>query len=335
MALTKAFILLAGLVFIAACSSVEAETPPLAYTIPIMAPTLPIPPMPPTPIEVEEILVEDLREIVPDTLTILTPQGQKTWEVLNKDGINYVHVNDFTAALPGYVEIPTTLVDGDYIPLAQTAAALDIRVERLVGEGVLVLEAMAPPATTVVFKAQPIPLEIQEQITGVTYHPNPHLSFEDLAYLTVTHVDFQGHRRHGHLIVGAHIAEEVLDIFRDIYEAAFPIARIRLIDYYLANDYFSMADNNSSAFNFRYIANTTRLSRHAWGMAIDINPIQNPVIIRGEVWPELGNNYLDRGDIRSGMIVPGDAVYNAFTSRGWIWGGHWSVPIDYHHFERR
>ena len=137
------------------------------------------------------------------------------------------------------------------------------------------------------------------------------------------------------MIVAEEIGQEVLDIFKEIYESRFPIYSIKLIDYFDAIDYYSLAANNSSAFNFRYIAGTTRLSRHAFGMAIDINPIQNPYIRHGNILPEAGNEYLDRENIRPGMIIPGDVVYNAFVSRGWTWGGHWTDPIDYHHFEKR
>jgi hypothetical protein len=70
-------------------------------------------------------------------------------------------------------------------------------------------------------------------------------------------------------------------------------------------------------------------------MAIDINPVQNPYLRGDTIWPAAGVAYLDRGDVRPGMIVPGCVVYQAFTSRGWTWGGHWRSPVDYHHFERR
>jgi len=186
-----------------------------------------------------------------------------------------------------------------------------------------------------IFTAEPLPYHIIQQITGVSFHQNSHFDYCHLAYLTITHVDFYGYSRHGHIIVAASIADEVLDIFQEIYEYRFPIAGMRLIDYYYALDDYSMAANNSVGFNFRYIAGTTTLSRHAWGMAIDINPIQNPFIRGDVILPVAGRYYLDRSDIRPGMIIPGDVVYRAFTSRGWIWGGHWRVPIDYHHFERR
>ena len=147
--------------------------------------------------------------------------------------------------------------------------------------------------------------------------------------------NFDGEYTIGNLIVAAEIADEVLDIFQEIFDGRFPIHSIRLIDYFNASDYLSMAANNSHSFNFRYIAGTNRISRHGFGMAIDINPIQNPYIRGGTIWPAAGAEYLNRSYVRPGMIIEGDVVYTAFTSRGWIWGGHWTTPRDYHQFERR
>ncbi|MCL2378662.1 MAG: M15 family metallopeptidase [Defluviitaleaceae bacterium] len=188
---------------------------------------------------------------------------------------------------------------------------------------------------TPIFKREPLPEHIIQQITGVTFHETTPFGYDYLTYLTVTHVNFIGESVLGHLIVAASIGYEVLDIFREIYEGGFPIYSIKLIDYFDASDYLSMAANNSHAFNFRYIAGTTIISRHGFGMAIDINPVQNPYIREDVIWPAAGAEYLDRSYVRPGMIVPGGVAYNAFMSRGWIWGGYWTLPRDYHHFERR
>ena len=188
---------------------------------------------------------------------------------------------------------------------------------------------------TPIFTSEPLPEHIIEQITGITFHEDTPFDHSFLAYLTVTHANFEGESTIGHLIVAAEISDEVLDIFREIYEYRFPIYSIKLIDYFDASDYLSMAANNSHAFNFRYIAGTTIISRHGFGMAIDINPIQNPYIRGDTIWPAAGAVYLDRNYVRPGMIIRGDVVYRAFTSRGWTWGGNWNVPRDYHHFERR
>ncbi|MCL2406253.1 MAG: M15 family metallopeptidase [Defluviitaleaceae bacterium] len=188
---------------------------------------------------------------------------------------------------------------------------------------------------TPIFTSEPLPEHIIQLITGVTFHETTPFGYDYLTYLTVTHVNFYGESVLGHLIVAASIGYEVLDIFREIYEGGFPIHSIKLIDYFEASDYLSMAANNSHAFNFRYIAGTTTISRHGFGVAIDINPVQNPYIRGDTIWPAAGVEYLDRTYVRPGMIVPGDVVYNAFMSRGWTWGGYWTWPRDYHHFERR
>jgi len=186
-----------------------------------------------------------------------------------------------------------------------------------------------------IFTSQPLPDDIIDQIDGITFHDNTPFDHSFLSYLTVTHINFYGEPTIGHLIVAQEIGDEVLEIFQEIFEYGFPIYSIRLIDYFDAIDYDSMAANNSHAFNFRYIAGTNVISRHGFGMAIDINPIQNPYIRGDTIWPAAGAYYLDRDNVRPGMIVPGSVVYYAFINRGWTWGGHWQSPIDYHHFERR
>jgi len=186
-----------------------------------------------------------------------------------------------------------------------------------------------------VFTSEPLPEHIIAFITGVTFREYTPFTHCFLTYLTITFVDFYGEDRIGHMIVAAEIGDEVLEIFQEIYESGFPIYSMQLIDYFDAIDYYSLTANNSSAFNFRYIANTSTLSRHAFGMAIDINPIQNPYVRGDNVLPAAGRPYLDRTYVRPGMITSGDVVYQAFTSRGWIWGGTWTSPRDYHHFERR
>ena len=186
-----------------------------------------------------------------------------------------------------------------------------------------------------IFTMQPLPDHIIRLIDGSSFHAEVPFGFDFLTYLTISHRDFEGNLQQGHMIVAEEIGKEVLEIFEEIFHANFPIERMRLIDFYNALDYYSMADNNSVAFNFRTIAGTNILSRHAFGMAIDINPIQNPYIRGDIIWPADGIEYIDRENIRPGMITPGCPVYTAFISRGWIWGGNWTSPRDYHHFERR
>lgn len=224
----------------------------------------------------------------------------------------------------------------EYYNLRDIANHFNLRVFWVGTRDTIIIETKDNTAEgTPIFKAEPLPYDIIQIIRGSSFHDNTHFGYDFLSYLTISYIDFSGTHRIGNMIVAQEISEEVLDIFREIFEYGFPIYRMRLIDFYNAEDYLSMADNNSVSFNYRVIAGTNRRSRHAYGMAIDINPVQNPYIRGNTIWPAEGEKYLNRNDVRKGMIIPGDIVYNAFTSRGWTWGGHWSNPIDYHHFERR
>ena len=204
-------------------------------------------------------------------------------------------------------------------------------VEEVEEDGVEEVLYIAPEP---IFTKEPLPDHIIDLITGVSFHENTPFDYDALTYLTITYADFDDQSRVGHMIVAAEIGDEVLDIFRDIYAARFPIYQMRLIDYFGADDTASMDANNSHAFNFRYIAGTDVISRHGFGMAIDINPIQNPYLRGSNIQPAAGKPYLDRENVRPGMIVPGDLVHTAFISRGWIWGGDWTTLLDFHHFEK-
>jgi len=160
---------------------------------------------------------------------------------------------------------------------------------------------------------------------------------EDLRYLHVLHVDLAGETHEGEIIVNRHIADTVLDIFRQLYEAGYPIEKIRLVDEYDADDETSMRDNNSSSFNFRFISHTTKVSKHGLGLAIDINTLYNPYtkVVDGEriIEPATGEPYLDRAADFPYKIDHDDLAYKLFTEAGFEWGGDWTDRKDYQHFE--
>lgn len=180
--------------------------------------------------------------------------------------------------------------------------------------------------------------ETKSRINGKSYGDNCDLPYEELRYLRVLYHDFDDGTRIGELIVNRTIAQDILDIFRELYEIDYPIGRMVLIDEYDADDERSMSDNNSSAFNYRYIAGTTRLSKHSLGFAIDINPRYNPYIttIDGKqtILPENGTEYADRTKDCPYYIRKGDPCYEAFISRGFTWGGDWENSKDYQHFQK-
>ena len=155
-----------------------------------------------------------------------------------------------------------------------------------------------------------------------------------LSYLKISYWGFDDKVHVGEMIVNKKVADEVIDIFKELYDAKYKIEKIKLIDEYNADDEKSMEDNNSSAFCYRKIANSSNLSNHAKGLAIDINPLYNPYIVGNSISPENAKKYADRSKSDSRYIKKGDVVYNAFIKRGWTWGGSWSNKKDYQHFEK-
>jgi hypothetical protein len=117
-----------------------------------------------------------------------------------------------------------------------------------------------------------------------------------------------------------------------MYDARFQINRLEPVDAYGGSDDRSMEANNSSAFNCRRVAGTTRWSEHAYGTAIDLNPVQNPYVRGDRVDPPAGEGWRNRDSKTPGMVTDDDAVVRAFQSQGWGWGGHWSAGKDYQHF---
>lgn len=160
----------------------------------------------------------------------------------------------------------------------------------------------------------------------------------DLRHLTVTYLGFDGRAHRGELVVNADIAEDVVRVFATLYAERFPIERMLLIDDYGGDDDASMAGNNTSGFNCRAVAGTDRWSDHAYGRAIDINPVQNPYVVGGEARPSGAADFVtvDRSAGAAGapgVIREGDAVRTAFDDIGWEWGGVYPEP-DYQHFSR-
>jgi hypothetical protein len=180
-----------------------------------------------------------------------------------------------------------------------------------------------------------IPANVQDKITGVSFNKRTPVKMSDLSYVKVRYIGFDNKEHMGELIIHKKLSKEVLAIFEELYQRKFPIEKIRLIDEYKGSDNLSMRDNNTSAFNTRVIAGKIKLSSHSYGMAIDINPLQNPEVQGNKVSPGNAKSYVDRQIIRQGMIIKDDICYNAFKKRGWSWGGEWKSKNDYQHFEKK
>lgn len=180
---------------------------------------------------------------------------------------------------------------------------------------------------------------IKVRIEGKSYGKDCDVPYEELRYVSVTYYGFDGDPHSGELIVNKAIAEDIVAIFKELYEAKYPIERMVLVDEYDADDNASMAANNSSAFNYRKVDGTDRLSNHSYGLAIDINPLYNPYVRKRDgkkiVTPEEGAEYADRSLSNPYYIHEGDACYEAFIKRGFTWGGEWKNSKDYQHFEKK
>ncbi len=175
--------------------------------------------------------------------------------------------------------------------------------------------------------------EIFARIKGKSYKDDCTIPVSDLRYLHVLHVGFDGQTHEGEIICNKSIAEDLLEIFEALYEAEYPIEKIKLVDEYNAEDEASMADNNSSCFNFRFISHTTKVSNHGAGLAIDINPLYNPYVktVDGalSIEPANGAPYVDRTADFPYKIDETDLAYQLFTAHGFTWGGAWSSSKDY------
>ena len=190
-----------------------------------------------------------------------------------------------------------------------------------------------------VFTSVEMPDSIWHRMQGRSYPQGCEVPRSDLLYLELSYVDFEGHEHLGQMVCNRHIADDLLYIFRRLYEARYPIASMRLIDDYGADDARSMAANNTSCFCYRRVAGSTALSKHSRGMAVDVNPLYNPcVYVRsGRVLLPEGRDYAHGRDRRKdipGKIDATDLCYRLFVSRGFRWGGAWRSLKDYQHFEK-
>lgn len=192
------------------------------------------------------------------------------------------------------------------------------------------------------FCQMPIPDSVMARMQGVSL-PLAEAALhgirpEDLRYLRLLHYDYDGNVCEGEMVCNAAIADDLLDIFRQLYEAKYPIASIRLIDEFGADDERSMRANNTSCFCFRAVAGSKKLSKHARGLAIDLNPLQNPCVKtrngRTIVQPATASRFTNRSRKFAHKIDRNDLAYRLFREHGFTWGGSWRSLKDYQHFER-
>ncbi len=185
------------------------------------------------------------------------------------------------------------------------------------------------------FRSGPIDSDLLEKIRATTWHAGCPVPPEDLRRLDLTYWNFDQHIANGVLIVHKDVAEEVTQIFRDLFQHGFLIEKMSPVEDYKGDDDASMAANNTSAFNCRDVTGQPgKFSNHSWGLAIDINPLTNPYIKGEKVLPPEGRRYLDRTQAFPGSILDDSFILKRFTKDGWTWGGSWSDRKDYQHFEK-
>jgi hypothetical protein len=170
---------------------------------------------------------------------------------------------------------------------------------------------------------------------GASWHTGCPTTPSRLRRVRLTYWGFDGEAHTGALVVNVDAVPDVKRIFARLYAGRFPIRRMRTIDAYGASDDRSMAADNTSAFNCRYAVATgaSSWSAHAYGRAIDVNPVENPYLERGRVLPRAGRAFLDRAHVRLGMAIAGGLVVRSFAASGWQWGGRWTGSPDYQHFQ--
>jgi hypothetical protein len=199
--------------------------------------------------------------------------------------------------------------------------------------GLAVLAAVVVLSSGYHARVQPVPPAMRAQMTGVSWHPGCPVGLADLRLITLSYRGFDGRDHVGRLIANRDAAAALVAVFRRLYAARFPIRRMEPVDRYGGDDYRSIEADNTSSFNCRAATGSTRWSNHAYGRAIDVNPIENPYVSGGTSSHRASGPYLDRSRHRLGTAYAGGVLVDAFRSVGWGWGGSWSGSVrDYQHF---
>ena len=177
------------------------------------------------------------------------------------------------------------------------------------------------------------------RMQGRSYPKDCTIKRNELRLVHVLHVDFDGNTTRGEIVCNQAIAQDLVDIFRELYRQHYPIHSIRLIDDFGADDEQSMQANNTSCFCYRVVSGSKKLSMHARGMAIDLNPLQNPYVKRRKdgtliVQPRTARPYVNRSRAFKYKITHQDLAYQLFRKHGFTWGGDWHSLKDYQHFEK-
>lgn len=245
---------------------------------------------------------------------------------------------------PGETESPSPSPEAEPAPSENASAAATVT--QLTGaalNGVSQLEQRYTFEDA--FYYEPLSDNLRRYITGISYPAQsedasaPEITMDELRYVHILHYDFDGNPAEGELICNEAIAQDLVEIFYELYRNEYQLERVLLIDEYNGDDTASMEDNNTSCFNYRPVEGTNSLSKHALGLAIDVNPFYNPYITYNNdgsehVSPEASLVYADRSASFPYKIDENDLCYKLFIQHGFIWGGNWNSSKDYQHFQK-
>lgn len=187
------------------------------------------------------------------------------------------------------------------------------------------------------FYYEDLSTKIKKKITGCSFPKQfderySKINYNDLKYVKIKYYNFNNEIKEGEIIINKLVAQDIVEIFYKLFEQKYQIEKINLVEEYSCDDEISMEDNNTSAFNYRILEEETDLSWHAFGLAIDINPLYNPYIYGNEIYPKTAQKYKDRTLNLKGMINHNDISYKIFKEYGWSWGGDFNNTKDYQHF---
>ncbi len=182
------------------------------------------------------------------------------------------------------------------------------------------------------FKAvvtDPAPTQV---IARSTWAPECPVRADQLSWIRLTFRGFDGSRHTGELLVNSAVDDQLVRVFHDLWDADFPMEQLAVTTVAERDAAPTGDGNGTGAFNCRPSTGGSSYSQHAYGLAVDVNPFQNPYLKGDLVLPELATSYLDRGTVRRGMITPDGPVVRSFAAIGWGWGGGWNSLKDYQHF---
>jgi hypothetical protein len=182
---------------------------------------------------------------------------------------------------------------------------------------------------------KPLPPDVRERMDGTSWREGCPVPLEKLRLLEVMHWGFDGKPKTGRLVVAAEVAGDFLKAFKALYAAKFPIEQLRLVDDFEGRDELSMDANNTSAFNCRALTGQKVFSPHSYGLALDVNPVQNPYIKGDTLLPPSGAAFRNRQSKAMGLLRADDEAVKIFKKLGFVWGGDWTSLKDYQHFEKK